>query len=75
MDLVGVHVPLVALLVSRLFLLSQVHCEEKENCQRSKFVIDNDVVKNNIVKGHIIKRLTVDKAIQCHKMCRDSCRL
>ena len=71
MDLVGV--PLVALLVSCLFLLVQVHCEEKENCQHFKFVIDKDVVKNNILKGHIIKRLTIDKAIQCHKMCIDSC--
>ncbi|XP_078355645.1 uncharacterized protein LOC144640349 [Oculina patagonica] len=61
----------VLFLVTHLTLVIVVHSDV--NCQKFKFVIDEDVVFNHILEGHVFKRLTVYSAAQCHMMCKDDC--
>lgn len=43
-------------------------------CQKFAFFIDKDVVPDHALEGHVFKRSTVDRATQCHVMCKDDCR-
>ena len=52
---------------------SMVHWEDKVNCQKFKFVIDEDVVYDHVLEGHVFKRSTVASASKCHVMCKDDC--
>lgn len=63
----------LVLLGLHLFLSSKVHCEEQVNSQHFRFDIDEDVVHDHTLEGHVFKRLTVDRATECHMMCRDDC--
>ena len=59
----------VMLLVSQL-----THTKEARptvNCQKFKFVIDEDVVHNHILEGHVFQRQTVHSAIQCQVKYKD----
>ena len=56
-----------------LALRTMVHCEDKVNCQKFKFVIDEDVVHDHGLEGHVFKRLTVASAAKCHMKCKDDC--
>ena len=64
----------VTFLVFYLTLRTLVHGQEKVNCQKFKFVIDEDVIRDHILEGHVFKRLTVASAAKCHVMCKDDCR-
>lgn len=61
----------VVCLISHPALLIVVRSDV--NCQKFKFVIDEDVVYSHILEGHVFKRLTVYSAAQCHMMCKDYC--
>lgn len=63
----------VAFLVSYSTLCTLVHAKEKANCQKFKFVIDEDVIHDHILEGHVFKRLTVASAAKCHVVCKDDC--
>ena len=60
-----------------MLLVSQLtHTKEAQptaNCQKFKFVIDEDVVYNHILEGRVFQRLTFHSAIQCHMKCKDDC--
>lgn len=43
-------------------------------CQKFAFFIDKDVVHDHALENHVFKRSTVNRATQCHMMCKDDCR-
>ena len=61
------------LLLSSL-LLGQSPASAGGICQNVNFGIYNNVVPSHTLEGHVFKRLTVDKIVVCHVICRDDCR-
>ena len=58
-------------LISHLTFLVAEHIDV--NCQKFKFVIDEDVIYDHILEGHVFKRFTVNSVTHCHVMCKDDC--
>ncbi|KAL9951294.1 hypothetical protein ACROYT_G043933 [Oculina patagonica] len=41
---------------------------------RGRNDIYKDIVSDHALEGHVFKRATVDRATQCHMLCKDDCR-
>ncbi|KAL9951300.1 hypothetical protein ACROYT_G043939 [Oculina patagonica] len=64
----------LGLLVALFAVLGQHLLSAHGICQKFAFFIDKDVVPDYALEGHVFKRAKVDRATQCHMLCKDDCR-
>lgn len=56
------------------YMLKQHLVFANKICQTFKFSIDQDLVNDHALEGHVFRNSAVDRATQCHMMCKDDCR-
>ena len=63
----------VGLLATLFVVIGQNFTSTLGICQSFRFVTDDNVVTDHALEGHVFKISTVERATQCHVMCKNDC--